>query len=190
MLWPSVHKASDDSRFEPVTSGVTAHRASRPERSTVFNPLTSLGSGEGEGVRNSRPFTRFPEAFGPTLVQGERKRRFKAARKAGTLLKVREVAASLSVSTATVYGLCDRGELAHVRVSGAIRVRREDLEALLEVADPLPRALAALRSAPVCGGLGARRPDQAPEPARRQDEGEDRTDAECDERPEEEEGSA
>jgi excisionase family DNA binding protein len=113
-----------------VTSGVTAHRASRPEPSTAFNPLTSLGLGEGEGVRNSRPFTRFPEAFGPTLVQGARQSGFKVVRpEAGVLLTVREVAARLSVSTATVYGLCERGEFAHVRVSGAIRVRREDLEA-------------------------------------------------------------
>ena len=31
-------------------------------------------------------------------------------------LSVREAAQRLSVSTATVYALCDRGELAHVRV--------------------------------------------------------------------------
>ena len=31
----------------------------------------------------------------------------------------------------TVYRLCDRGELAHVRVSYAIRVRPEDLDAYL-----------------------------------------------------------
>jgi hypothetical protein len=36
-------------------AGVTAHRATRPERSTAYNPLTGLS--EGEGVRNSRPFT-------------------------------------------------------------------------------------------------------------------------------------
>lgn len=47
---------------------VTAHRArllvhsSGPFQSV--QPLTSLGLEQGEGIRNSRPFTRFPEAFG------------------------------------------------------------------------------------------------------------------------------
>ena len=38
------------------------------------------------------------------------------------LLSVREVARALGVSTPIVYRLCDRGELAHVRVSNAIRI--------------------------------------------------------------------
>jgi excisionase family DNA binding protein len=41
---------------------------------------------------------------------------------------VREVAARLGVSAATVYRLCDLGELAHVRVSNAYRIRPADLE--------------------------------------------------------------
>ena len=40
----------------------------------------------------------------------------------GPLLSVREVAAVLGVSTATVYVLIERGEIVHVRVSNAIRV--------------------------------------------------------------------
>jgi excisionase family DNA binding protein len=51
------------------------------------------------------------------------------------LLSVRDVAAKLHVSTATVYGLCDRGELVHLRVSGAIRVRPEVLEAFIRGLD-------------------------------------------------------
>ncbi len=38
------------------------------------------------------------------------------------LLKVGEVAERLGVSTATVYSLCKRGALWHVRVANAIRV--------------------------------------------------------------------
>jgi excisionase family DNA binding protein len=41
---------------------------------------------------------------------------------------VREVAALLGVCTATVYALCERGELLHVRVSNAIRITRRDLD--------------------------------------------------------------
>jgi excisionase family DNA binding protein len=43
------------------------------------------------------------------------------------LLSVREIAARLGVSTATVYRLCDRGELPHVRISNAIRFAPADL---------------------------------------------------------------
>ena len=47
------------------------------------------------------------------------------------LLTVREVAAALQVSTATIYELVGRGELPHVRVSNAIRVRAADLAAFV-----------------------------------------------------------
>jgi excisionase family DNA binding protein len=43
------------------------------------------------------------------------------------LLSVREVGASLGVSIATVYKLCERSELSHVRVSNAIRIAPVDL---------------------------------------------------------------
>jgi excisionase family DNA binding protein len=51
------------------------------------------------------------------------------------LLTVREVAARLRVRPATVYRLCEHGELVHVRVSNAIRVRPEALEAFLAGAE-------------------------------------------------------
>ena len=47
-------------------------------------------------------------------------------------LTVREVAAQLSVSRATVYKLCAAGKLAHVRVLGAIRVAPIDLATFIE----------------------------------------------------------
>jgi excisionase family DNA binding protein len=46
-------------------------------------------------------------------------------------LTVREVAAKLSVCTATIYELCASGSLAHVRVLNAIRVAPEGLERFL-----------------------------------------------------------
>ena len=44
------------------------------------------------------------------------------------LLNVTEVARRLEVCTATVYKLCDRGALAHVRVLNAVRVLKRDLD--------------------------------------------------------------
>lgn len=45
----------------------------------------------------------------------------------GPLLTVRDVAAQLRVSAATVYSLCERGQLEHLRISNAIRVTPEAL---------------------------------------------------------------
>ncbi|HVV51379.1 MAG TPA: helix-turn-helix domain-containing protein [Polyangia bacterium] len=54
------------------------------------------------------------------------------------LLKVSEVAEHLGVSSATVYGLCERGELPYVWVSTAMRVRPSDLEAFVTEALTVP----------------------------------------------------
>lgn len=43
-------------------------------------------------------------------------------------LKVAEVAEHLGVSDATVYGLCERGELPYVWVVTSMRIRPRDLE--------------------------------------------------------------
>jgi excisionase family DNA binding protein len=48
------------------------------------------------------------------------------------LLSVRQVAGKLGVCTATVYALCARGVLRHVRVLNAIRVAPGDLETFVE----------------------------------------------------------
>jgi excisionase family DNA binding protein len=45
---------------------------------------------------------------------------------------VREVAARLGVSTATVYKLVNGGALAHVRIANSIRVAPADLAAYLK----------------------------------------------------------
>ena len=53
------------------------------------------------------------------------------AQPAEPLLSVKEVAARLGVCRATAYRLCERGEIAHVRVSNAIRVSRHALDSFL-----------------------------------------------------------
>jgi excisionase family DNA binding protein len=44
------------------------------------------------------------------------------------LLKIAEVAEHLGVSNATVYGLCERGELPYVWLVTSMRIRPRDLE--------------------------------------------------------------
>jgi len=48
------------------------------------------------------------------------------------LLTAREVAERLRICTATVYRLCERGELGYVRVSNAVRVPERALTAYLQ----------------------------------------------------------
>ena len=71
-------------------------------------------------------------SFGPIVVQATLSSDLVAI---GPYLTVREVAARLRVSTATVYDLCESGGLTHVRVSNAIRVA-EVSSALLDVLPP------------------------------------------------------
>ena len=54
-----------------------------------------------------------------------------AHRDVDRLLTIREVAHCLNVSTATVYALCGRGELGHVRISNAIRIVPAELQSFL-----------------------------------------------------------
>ena len=50
-------------------------------------------------------------------------------------MTVAEVAKRLGVSRSTVYQLCERGELGHVRVSNAIRVPGMALAAYVRLRD-------------------------------------------------------
>ena len=55
------------------------------------------------------------------------------------LLSVKQVAERLSVTTATVYGLCAAGRLPHVRILNVIRIAQSDLATFItscRVGDP------------------------------------------------------
>ena len=53
----------------------------------------------------------------------------------GRLLRVAEVAELFGVCAATVYRLCERGELSHVRIVNSIRVRPDDLSKFVAARD-------------------------------------------------------
>jgi excisionase family DNA binding protein len=54
------------------------------------------------------------------------------------LLKIAELAEHLGVSNATVYGLCERGELPYVWVVTSIRIRPRDLEEFVAASLTIP----------------------------------------------------
>ena len=54
-----------------------------------------------------------------------------AGRSISPLLSVRQVAKLLGVCPATVYALCNRGELPYFRILNAIRVDIQDVKSLL-----------------------------------------------------------
>jgi excisionase family DNA binding protein len=107
----------------------------RSNGSQVGGNVRARGSG---GVQGTQPLAGFRKSFAASLlhvspglraVDGGRDR----------LLTVRQVAERLGVGTATVYALVTRGELAHVRMSNAIRVAQADLAARLAVKTKVAR---------------------------------------------------
>ena len=105
----------------PAGSGTCGPRLRRPDEpvpasSSASQPLATTRDEAGADSRDSQVFAPFTEDSADRLR---------------TLLTVREVAAYLQVSTATVYELCARGKLRHVRVLNAIRVAPLDLWGLL-----------------------------------------------------------
>src|SRR5262249_11738046 len=59
------------------------------------------------------------------------------------LLRVRDVAAHLDVSTATVYKLAPSGVMPFVRILGSLRVRSKDLESFISSSSNASREVAA-----------------------------------------------
>jgi excisionase family DNA binding protein len=90
-------------------------------------PSQSLPDGQEDLADSLQPVTTLPNDFGPPVVRTP----MPDLGRTGSLLTVKQVAAWLGVSAATVYGLCERRELHHVRVANAIRVSPDALEAFL-----------------------------------------------------------
>jgi excisionase family DNA binding protein len=96
-------------------------------------------------------FAGFRPPFSAPVMQGS------VTVSAYALLTVREAAARLRCSAATVYGLCARAELVHLRIStNAIRIREGDLSAFIRQRLGVARRNACGRGASAC--KGAERP--------------------------------
>src|SRR5215472_14167682 len=100
-------------------------------QTSSFNPtIRNYSSAPDEASHAFPAFTAVFKNLGKKTVQDFRGR-LEAHSDVERLLTVREVAQCLSVSTATVYALCARRELAHVRISNAIRIVPTELESFL-----------------------------------------------------------
>jgi len=110
-----------------LSTGFTKSFATRllPESGAARAHGGALAAAGGQGA-TSAPKTRQRASVAPTpadlrVLWGGRDR----------LLKIAEVAEHLGVSNATVYGLCERGELPYVWVVTSMRIRPDDLEAFI-----------------------------------------------------------
>lgn len=109
------------SGFEPHTFGFGG---STYPSAGVSKRLQSVGNtriGAKNRIQPSQALVKNSSRFVTQVLQGL----------SDPLLTVREVAERLRVSTATVYTMCQRGELEHTRVGNSIRVTERALEGFI-----------------------------------------------------------
>src|SRR5205807_1201067 len=99
---------------------------------TDSKPSQSLQSDTSPTQTSVHPVAAVSKNFGANLVCGRAPAGSGIPLRPETLLTVKHVAAALGVSAATIYGLCERGELGHIRVANAIRVSQADMEKFVE----------------------------------------------------------
>jgi excisionase family DNA binding protein len=104
--------------------------ANDSQTSAFIGTISNYSDASSETSQAFLPFTTVFKNLGKKTVHEFREQRG-AHPDADRLLTVREVAHCLNVSTGTVYALCGRGELAHVRISNAIRIVPAELESFL-----------------------------------------------------------
>ena len=117
--------------FEPSTNGLKAGPSAVRPMSPGTDPQRSRGLGRPAQSAPHRGSPVHVGSGGPNEVQASRvlAAPLRALAGGAARLTVRDVAARLGVSMATVYAICERGELAHVRVSNAIRIEPSQLAA-------------------------------------------------------------
>jgi excisionase family DNA binding protein len=93
---------------EPAASGVTGEASGVTGVSNDAQGIDNVRLRQLAAVQNSQAFAPNHQNLLTTFLQG--------------FMTVAEVAKHFGVSRSTVYKLCERGELRHLRVSNAIRI--------------------------------------------------------------------
>ncbi len=131
-----------DAGFEPTTLGFGAGFEALGDDGKSSHTLSFQALHDGSVSTDSHRFAPASTTLVSAVSQETpAKRRRLAPVAADVFLTVRDVAALLKVSTATVYKLCDHGELPHARVLNSIRLTRASVDAYLaRDATPQPKA--------------------------------------------------
>ncbi|WP_342394546.1 helix-turn-helix domain-containing protein [Myxococcus fulvus] len=114
--------------FEPATPWSRTKAKGRPGVISGSQTLVNTRVSSSQAVQPSHPVGQDTKIFAAGLLLGSSTPVPSMASGSGRLLTVREAAERLGVCRATVYRLCERGELPHVRISNAVRVEAEALE--------------------------------------------------------------
>ncbi|XXF81236.1 helix-turn-helix domain-containing protein [Myxococcaceae bacterium GXIMD 01537] len=116
--------------FEPATTCTPRNPGGRPAVTSPSQALVNTRVSSDGVVQPSHPVPQDPKILAASLLLGPASVA-PVASGSGRLLTVREAAERLGVCRATVYRMCERGELPHVRISNTVRVVPETLERVL-----------------------------------------------------------
>jgi excisionase family DNA binding protein len=126
-----LHYLARPTGFEPVAFGFVEDIHVSSNTCRDVQACANTGSVSDEKSKNVQIHASLRKDFAGSLLDGVATDD-EALRSVGKLLTVRQVAKVLGVCPATVYGLCDRGELPHYRVRNAIRVDVMEIKAMLQ----------------------------------------------------------
>jgi excisionase family DNA binding protein len=124
-------------RLDEVRDTSVMHDKVARHRPLLLPVVGSIGAATLGGVQGAQVITASRRSFAAPVLQeggGENARASQAPSRrsdGARLLSVREVAQRLAVCTATVYKLCDEGQLLHVHIMNAVRISEADLAAFV-----------------------------------------------------------
>jgi excisionase family DNA binding protein len=127
--------------FEPATTCTPIETLDRPDGSSALQgPVTNQNSGP-RAFQTSQGLAPFSQNFAASLLLRQTSSRTQPVLVADSerLLTVKQVAKLLQVCNATVYKLCETGELAHSRILNSIRIAPADLANLIGHRKRIPR---------------------------------------------------
>jgi excisionase family DNA binding protein len=130
--------------FEPVAFGFVEDIHVSSNSCRDVQACANTGSVSDEKSKNVQIHASLSKEFAGSLLDGMAMDS-EVLRFGRPLLSVRQVAKLLGVCPATVYRLCDRGELPQFRVLNAIRVDPRDLKEFMARARKTPSARHRLR---------------------------------------------